>query len=42
MLDKHHTIEDEDMKLFVITDSIDQTIKAIEGAPISEWWKSFD
>lgn len=42
MLDQHHTIEDEDMKLFVITDSIDQTIKAIQGAPISKWWKFFD
>jgi uncharacterized protein (TIGR00730 family) len=42
MLDQHHTIEDEDMRLFVITDSIDQTINAIKGAPVSPWWKFFD
>lgn len=42
MLDQHHTIEDQDMKLFVITDSVEQTLKAIEGASISEWWKFFD
>ena len=42
MLDLHHTIEADDMKLFVITDSIDQTIKAIKGAPVSEWWNFFD
>lgn len=42
MLDQHHTIEPADMKLFVITDSVDQTVKAIQGAPVSEWWKFFD
>ena len=42
MLEIHHTIDPEDINLFVITDSIEQTIKIIKEAPVSEWWKEFD
>jgi predicted Rossmann-fold nucleotide-binding protein len=42
MLDVHHTIEDEDMNLFRVTDSMDAVIKTIKGAPVSEWWKMMD
>ncbi len=42
MLEKHHTIEPEDMNIFVITDSVDTVIKIIKEAPVSAWWKMVD
>jgi uncharacterized protein (TIGR00730 family) len=42
MLSTHHTIGNEDLELFVISDSVDQTIRAIKGAPVSRWWNLFD
>ncbi len=42
MLDVHHTIEDADMNLFKVTNSMDDVIKVIKGAPISEWWELMD
>lgn len=42
MLDVHHTIEDEDMNLFKVTNSMDDVIKVIKGAPVSEWWDLMD
>lgn len=42
MLDQHHTIESEDMNLFVVTDSSDAVLKIIKGSPVSEWWKMMD
>lgn len=42
MLDQHHTIDSEDLNLFVITDSVDTTIKIIKSAPVSTWWKIID
>ncbi len=42
MLNEHHTISEEDMNLFVITDSVDNTIKIIQDAPVSAWWKMID
>ncbi len=42
MLNSHHTIEERDMELFKITDSMDSVIKVIKEAPVSEWWKYFD
>ncbi len=42
LLNTHHTISKEDMNLFVITDSIDKTIKIIKEAPVSRWWKLMD
>lgn len=37
MLKEHHTIEEKDIDLFVITNSIDEAIKIIKGSPVSEW-----
>lgn len=42
MLEQHHAISDEDMNLFVITDSVENTIRIIQDAPVSAWWKMLD
>lgn len=42
MLDKHSTINPEDIKLFHITDHLDTVINTIKNAPVSEWWKTMD
>ncbi|MDO8430533.1 MAG: TIGR00730 family Rossman fold protein [Candidatus Taylorbacteria bacterium] len=42
VLHQHHTIEDKDLDLFVITNSIDSVLKIVKGAPVSEWWKMMD
>lgn len=42
MLNRHHTIDKEDLNLFVITDSIDNVLNIIKKAPVSEWWKIMD
>lgn len=40
MLRDHHTISEEDMNLFVVTDSIEETVKIIKEAPLQEWWQT--
>ncbi len=42
MLDVHHTIEESDMNLFRVTDSMDTVVKVIKDSPVSEWWKMMD
>jgi uncharacterized protein (TIGR00730 family) len=42
MLQQHHVIDEECLNLFVITDSVDNTIKIIKEAPVSAWWKMVD
>lgn len=42
MLGEHHTLTEEDMNMFVVTNSVDNVIKIIKDAPISEWWKMVD
>lgn len=42
MLNKHHTIDKEDLDLLNITDSVDTIIKIIKKAPVSEWWDDID
>src|SRR5574343_122467 len=42
MLDKHHAIDPEDLKLFTITDSQDEVIEIIKKAPVSTWWSKMD
>ena len=42
VMNQHHTIDENCMKLFVITDSVDTVIKIIKQAPVSEWWKMVD
>lgn len=42
MLKAHASISDTDLRLYVITDSIDHIIDIIKKAPVSEWWDSAD
>lgn len=42
MVDQHHTIDPEDLELFVITDSVDNALRIIKEAPVSQWWKFVD
>lgn len=42
LLNKHHTIKEEDLDLFIVTNSIDTVIEKIKGAPVSTWWKMID
>jgi uncharacterized protein (TIGR00730 family) len=42
MLEQHHVISEENMNLFVITDSVDNAIRIINDAPVSAWWKLMD
>jgi uncharacterized protein (TIGR00730 family) len=42
VLDQHHTIDAVDLDLFVITDSCDEVVEIIKGAPVSSWWKLLD
>ena len=42
MLNRHHTINKEDLDLMFITDSIDIALKIIKKAPVSEWWDNID
>lgn len=39
MFEKYHTIEEGDMKLYEITDSIDRILEVVKVAPVSEWWR---
>ncbi len=42
MLDTYHAIEDRDMNLFHVTDSIDEALEIIKKAPVSEWWRNIN
>jgi len=42
MLEQHHVISEDNMNLFVITDSVDNAIRIINDAPVSAWWKMID
>ena len=42
MLDKHHTIDANDLELFTITDSQDKVLEIIKTAPVSQWWQKAD
>ena len=42
MLNRHHTINKEDLDMLNITDSVDTIIKIIKKAPVSEWWENID
>ncbi len=39
MQDKFKTIDDNDLKLMEVTDSIDEAMSVISKAPVSEWWR---
>jgi predicted Rossmann-fold nucleotide-binding protein len=42
MLEKNGTISAADLDLFTITDDIEQVMKIIKKAQVSEWWKKMD
>ena len=42
MFEKHHTISEADMNIYVITDSVDEVVASIKKASVSEWWNIFD
>lgn len=42
MLNGFNTIEERDMKLFHITDSVEDAISIIQKAPVSEWWRNIN
>lgn len=42
MLEQHHVISEDNMNLFVITDSVDNAVRIIKEAPVSAWWKMID
>ena len=35
-------IEERDLKLYHITDSVDETLEVIRKAPVSEWWRNIN
>lgn len=41
-LRQYGTIDAPDMKLFHITDSLDEVIDIIKKAPVSEWWRNLN
>lgn len=42
VVDIHHTIDPEDIKLFTITDNLDKALEIIKQAPVSKWWLQMD
>jgi uncharacterized protein (TIGR00730 family) len=42
MCDKYKTIEQKDLELFEITDSLDRALEIIEKAPLSDWWRNIN
>lgn len=42
MTEKYQTIDNKDLELFEITDSVDRAIEIIEKAPLSDWWRNIN
>ena len=42
MVERHHTIEKEDLDLLYIADAANTVVKIIKKAPVSEWWSEID
>ncbi len=42
MFDVYHSIDENDLKLFEITDSLDVIVERIKRAPISSWWRNIN
>ena len=42
MLEKHHSIDNNDLNLFVITDNENKILEIIKNAPVSKWWEMAD
>lgn len=39
---KYRAIDDKDLSLFEITDSVDRALEIIKKAPLSEWWRNIN
>ncbi len=42
MYEQHSAIAKEDMKLYTITDDLDETMDIIKKSSVSEWWETTD
>ncbi len=42
LLKDFKTIDERDLKLFEVVDSIDRAVEIIEKAPVSEWWRNIN
>ncbi len=42
MLEEYHAIDEENLKLFEVTDSVDRALEIIKRAPTSEWWRNIN
>ena len=42
MLEHHHTISEEDMSLFTITDDLEAAVRIVSRAHLSGWWNVMD
>jgi uncharacterized protein (TIGR00730 family) len=40
--EQYHAIDDTDMSLFEITDSVDRAIEIIRKAPVADWWRNIN
>lgn len=42
MLNKYHTLDENSIDLYEITDSLDHIVGRVKHAPISEWWRNIN
>ena len=42
MFENHASIDKSDMKLYTITDKVEEALAIIKNAPISDWWEQTD
>jgi uncharacterized protein (TIGR00730 family) len=42
MFQDYHTINEEDMDLYTITDDMDKVVEIIKKAPVRNWWKHYE
>jgi uncharacterized protein (TIGR00730 family) len=42
MLENYGAVEEHDLGLFHITDSVDDALEIIKKAPVSEWWRNIN
>lgn len=42
LCEAHHTVNPEEMSLYVITDDNDEILRVVGKTPVMNWWKLFD
>lgn len=42
MANSYHAIDDSDLSIFEITDSVDRAVELVRKAPVSEWWRNIN